>query len=165
MIAFVEAGEAVVGVVLEPATGLCTFAVRGSGCFRCERRQDPTRVQATSIAALADATLVQSHSNPKRGTTVPVQRLRPRAVVETYSAGIKLARVARGEADLYVSTYDVMNDWDLAAGHILVTEAGGRVTTLDGGPLRYGAASPGHPGGLLATNGVLHDAAIRAMRT
>ena len=48
-----------------------------------------------------------------------MQRLKPRTVVETYSAGIKLALVARGEADVYVSTYDTMNDWDLAAGHLL----------------------------------------------
>jgi 3'(2'), 5'-bisphosphate nucleotidase len=93
-----------------------------------------------------------------------VQRLGPRAVVETYSAGIKLARVAGGEADLYVSTYDLMNDWDLAAGHVLVTEAGGRVSTLAGRPLRYGEADPAHAGGLLASNGRLHDAAMAAMR-
>ena len=93
-----------------------------------------------------------------------MKRLKPRAVVETYSAGIKLARVARGEADLYVSTYDSMNDWDLAAGHGLVTEAGGRVTTIDGRPLRYGEPSPAHAGGLLATNGFLHDAAMTALR-
>jgi 3'-phosphoadenosine 5'-phosphosulfate (PAPS) 3'-phosphatase len=58
-----------------------------------------------------------------------------------------------------------MNDWDLAAGHILVTEAGGRVTTLDGRPLIYGGADPGHAGGLLASNGVLHESAIAAMRS
>jgi 3'-phosphoadenosine 5'-phosphosulfate (PAPS) 3'-phosphatase len=83
-------------------------------------------------------------------------------VVETYSAGIKLARVARGESDLYISTYDMMNDWDLAAGHVLVAEAGGRVTTLDGRPLRYGEPNPAHAGGLLATNGCLHEAALSA---
>jgi 3'(2'), 5'-bisphosphate nucleotidase len=115
-------------------------------------------------SGLADATLVQSHTNPARGPTMPVQRIRPGMVVETYSAGIKLARVARGEADLYVSTYDLMNDWDLAAGHVLVTEAGGRVTTLDGGALRYGQTNPAHAGGVLATNGRLHDAAVAALR-
>jgi 3'(2'), 5'-bisphosphate nucleotidase len=163
MIAFVENGEAVVGVVLEPATGVCTFAVKGSGCWRCDNRGEAVQVRVTATATLADATLVQSHTNPTRGPTLPVQRLKPRAVVETYSAGIKLARVARGEADLYVSTYDLMNDWDLAAGHVLVTEAGGRVSTLDGRSLRYGEPEPAHAGGLLATNGRLHEAAITAM--
>lgn len=164
MIALAEAGEPVVGVVLEPATGVCTFAVRGGGCWRCDTGGEPVAVRVRETSTLAEATLVESHSNPARGPTLPVQRLKPRAVVETYSAGIKLARVARGEADLYVSTYDSMNDWDLAAGHVLVAEAGGRVSTLDGRPLRYGEANPGHAGGLLASNGRLHDAALAAMR-
>ncbi len=45
-----------------------------------------------------------------------------------------------------------------------MTEAGGRVTTLDGRPLRYGGDSPAHAGGLLASNGALHAAAVAAMR-
>src|SRR5215203_3449289 len=45
MIALVEDGEAVVGVVLEPATGLCTFAVRGDGCRRCDAGSEATPVR------------------------------------------------------------------------------------------------------------------------
>jgi 3'(2'), 5'-bisphosphate nucleotidase len=92
-----------------------------------------------------------------------VRQLRPGRVVETYSAGIKLAQVARGEADLYVSTYDRMNDWDLAAGHVLVEEAGGRVSDLAGRPIRYGADSPAQTGGLLASNGAVHAAALAGL--
>ncbi len=164
MIALAIDGEAVVGVVLEPAAGVCTYAVKGGGCWRIHGGTQPVQVHVRSTTTLAAATLVQSHTNPARGKTLPLQRLRPETVVETYSAGIKLARVAAGLADLYVSTYDTMNDWDLAAGHVLVAEAGGRVTTLDGRPLKYGGPNPSHAGGLLASHGVLHDAAIQAMR-
>jgi 3'(2'), 5'-bisphosphate nucleotidase len=164
MIALAVEGEVVVGVVLEPVPKICTYAVRGGGCWQSVDESKPVAVRVRSTATLSAATLIQSHTNPTRGKTLPVQRLRPEKVVETYSAGIKLARVAAGEADLYVSTYDSMNDWDLAAGHILVTEAGGRVSTLDGRALIYGGPDPGHPGGLLASNGVLHEAAIAAMR-
>jgi 3'(2'), 5'-bisphosphate nucleotidase len=164
MIALAIGGEAVVGVVLEPAAGICTYAVQGGGCWRSVGGSAPVAVRVRPTSRLDAATLVQSHTNPARGKTIPVQRLRPERVVETYSAGIKLARVAAGEADLYVSTYDTMNDWDLAAGHVLVAEAGGRVSTLDGRPLIYGEPEPGHAGGLLASNGLLHDAAVAAMR-
>ncbi len=163
MVAFVADGEAVAGVVLEPAAGRLTYAARGAGCWRRDAGGEPARTQVTPAATLPEAVLVQSHTDPARGPSRPVRQLRPRAVVETYSAGIKLARVARGEADLYVSTYDVMNDWDIAAGHILVTEAGGRITNLSGRPLRYGAANPKHHGGLLASNGALHDTALAAL--
>jgi 3'(2'), 5'-bisphosphate nucleotidase len=84
-------------------------------------------------------------------------------VIETYSAGIKLALVARGEADLYVNSYDAFHDWDVAAGHLLVTEAGGLVTGLHGQELRYGLPGAPQNQGLLGSNGRLHDAAVKAM--
>jgi 3'(2'), 5'-bisphosphate nucleotidase len=164
MIALVQDDEPVVGVVLEPATGFCTYASRGQGCWRQDGNGESVRVRVTSTDILTEARLIQSHTNPARGVSVPVERLKPRSVVERYSAGVKLARVARGEADLYVSTYDAMNDWDIAAGHILVTEAGGRVTTLDGWPLAYGSPNPVQRGGLLASNGRLQTAAVTALR-
>src|SRR5436853_620042 len=133
-------------------------AVRGGGCWRCDGAEDtaaPCRVTAT--AALADATLTQSRS---RQPTRPARLLRPARIVETYSAGIKLALVARGEADVYANTYDAFHDWDICAGHVLVEEAGGRVTGLAGQELRYGLPGALQANGLLASNGRLHDAAV-----
>ena len=107
--------------------------------------------------------LVQSHA--KRGETLwPVAALKPRKVVETYSAGVKLAMVARGEVDLYVNTYPNFSDWDICAGDILVTEAGGTVTEIAGTPIQYGTAGNAQRGGLLATNGRLHAAAVDGLR-
>jgi 3'(2'), 5'-bisphosphate nucleotidase len=89
--------------------------------------------------------------------------LAPARVIQTYSAGIKLAVVARGEADVYVNTYEAFHDWDVAAGHILVEEAGGKVTGLRGETLRYGLPGAWQRDGLLATNGRLHDPSLAAL--
>ena len=83
-------------------------------------------------------TLVQSRPKPKDVPTGPVKAIRPARVLEMYSAGVKLAVVARGEADVYVNTYPNFHDWDICAGHILVEEAGGRVTGFRGEPIDYG---------------------------
>jgi 3'(2'), 5'-bisphosphate nucleotidase len=93
-----------------------------------------------------------------------VAALAPRRVLETYSAGVKLALVARGEADLYLNTYPQFNDWDICAGQILVEEAGGRVSGLLGEPIQYGGAT-GQRSGLLASNGLLHESAVAAIRS
>jgi len=164
MIALVHEGRVVVGVVGEPATGRRTYASAGGGCWSRDGGGEARAVSVTRVATLSESTLTQSHSKPGRGPTMPVQRLRPARVTETYSAGIKLAQVARGEADLYVCDYDRLHDWDLAAGHILVEEAGGRVTDLDGGPLQYGRQPPVHLRGVIATNGALHDASLAGLR-
>ena len=52
-------------------------------------------------------------------------------------SSLKLCLVAAGEADLYPRLGRTM-EWDIAAGHAVLLAAGGRVTTLQGEPLRYG---------------------------
>jgi 3'(2'), 5'-bisphosphate nucleotidase len=84
-------------------------------------------------------------------------------VVETYSGGVKLAMVARGEVDVYANTYETFFDWDVCAGHVLVTEAGGTVTDLAGEPIVYQAADFSQRKGLLATNGVAHAEVVKRL--
>jgi 3'(2'), 5'-bisphosphate nucleotidase len=159
MIGFVEEGRIGVGVVLEPALRRLTYATRGGGCWRQDQEEEPVRCQVSTTTNLAEATLTESRPrNP--GLTLPMRRLEPKRVVLTYSAGIKLALVARAEADLYVSTYDTFHDWDLCAGQTLVEEAGGTVTGLRGEELRYGLPGAWQRHGLLATNGLLHQDAV-----
>jgi 3'(2'), 5'-bisphosphate nucleotidase len=164
MIAFVEEGTVAVGVVHEPARARLTYAVRGGGCWRRDGGRagaDPCRVSA--VKTLPEATLTQSRSRTPERPSRYVQALSPAHVVETYSAGVKLALVARGEADVYLNTYDQFHDWDICAGHILVEEAGGQVTDLAGNVLVYGKPGAWQRHGLLATNGPLHQAALAAM--
>jgi 3'(2'), 5'-bisphosphate nucleotidase len=160
MVAFVNQGELAVGVVAQPAAKRLTYAVRGGGCWRRDDGGEPIRCQVGSASSLEQATLTQSRSKTPGKRSPMVQALNPAHVLESYSAGIKLAFVARGEADIYLNDYDAFRDWDIAAGHILVTEAGGKVTGIAGQPLRYGVAGAWQRDGLVATNGLIHDAAI-----
>lgn len=91
------------------------------------RRADPT-----ALVALTS----QSHLNRAteaflRGYQISVQK--------RLASSLKFAWLAKGEADLYPRTGET-SEWDTAAGHALLTAAGGTVTTLDGDPLLYGKA-------------------------
>jgi 3'(2'), 5'-bisphosphate nucleotidase len=164
MIALVEDGRIIVGVVAEPAKQRLTWAVHGAGCWRRDGTDaTAVRCHVTSTYDLAHATLTQSHSDPQKPSR-RVSLLRPARVIETYSAGVKLAQVARGEADLYLNTYDAVHDWDVCAGEVLVTEAGGLVTKLNGAALHYGLPGALQTGGVLASNGRLHEAAVERMK-
>jgi 3'(2'), 5'-bisphosphate nucleotidase len=158
----VDRGQIALGVVLQPMPGRLTYAVRGQGCWRRDDQGEPVRCRVTEVSDLHSATLTQSHSTPGKRSR-RIELLGPARVVESYSAGIKLALVARGEADLYVNTYPEFHDWDSCAGQILVEEAGGRVTGLGGEELRYGLPGAVQRYGLLATNGRLHAGAIERM--
>lgn len=161
MIAFVDNGRIGVGVVDQPAAGRRTYASLGVGCWRMDTSMArPERCCVTEVAMLNEATLTQSRSRTAGKKSRWVEALAPAKVIESYSAGIKLALVARGESDIYLNTYDNFSDWDICAGHILVTEAGGRVTGTGGEELRYGLHGAVQSHGLLATNGRLHEAAL-----
>jgi 3'(2'), 5'-bisphosphate nucleotidase len=169
MIAFVEAGAIGVGIVFEPAKERLTYAELGGGCWALgggcwtvgsgERRA----CRVSAVAEPSACSLIQSHSKPGQPSW-PVTVMQPARVLETYSAGVKLARVARGEADVYVNTYSEFHDWDIAAGHLLVTEAGGQATGLGGEPLRYGEPGAKQRHGLIAANPVLLTRCLASLR-
>jgi myo-inositol-1(or 4)-monophosphatase len=76
--------------------------------------------------------------------------LRSQAVRRVGSAALEMCYVACGRLDGYWE--HSVQAWDLAAGALLVREAGGRVTATDGGPFQLEA------GQVLATNGSIHEA-------
>ncbi len=164
MIGLVEAGRVVVGVVLEPVRERLTYATLGGGCWKRDGAGAPERCQVTSTNKLAEATLTVSRSSSQRKQSKWVDALGELKILAAYSAGIKLALVARGEADLYLNVYPNFNDWDICAGQILVEEAGGKVAGLMGQEIHYGRGTPSQRDGLLATNGHLHEAALAALR-
>jgi 3'(2'), 5'-bisphosphate nucleotidase len=165
MVGLVDQGRLAVGVVAEPARGRLTYASQQGGCWQKDVRTcAPAKCHVSALAELTKATLTQSHSRYPRQPSRQVSALKPARVIETYSAGVKLAMVARGEVDLYLNTYGACHDWDICAGQVLVDEAGGRVTTLAGESPCYGLAGGAHIGGILASNGHLHFAALTALK-
>jgi len=164
MIGLTVERQPVVGVVYEPIPDRMTYATAGGGCFAEDRGGQPARIHVSQAPHLPESVLVKSHGKPGK-VSPEVAAIAPKAVKETFSAGVKLALVARGEADLYPNTYSKFADWDICAGHVLVAEAGGTVTTLHGQPLSYGGAKFAQAGGLLATNGLLHDSAVEKLKT
>lgn len=151
-IALIEAGRPVVGVVYNPTLDDLFWAVRGAGAWRRDESGDDRRLQMRSTPRLADATVLSSRSETKRGEWSEfrgVFRARPMGSI----AG-KLASLAAGEADASF-TLTPKNEWDICAGALLVEEAGGRVTTLAGTPVRFNQATTLLQG-LVASNGVLH---------
>jgi myo-inositol-1(or 4)-monophosphatase len=80
-----------------------------------------------------------------------------RAVRRLGSAAIDLCYVAAGRFDGFWE--HALHPWDVAAGALIVQEAGGRVTNLEGGPFSS------REGSVIATNGVIHDAMVETIRS
>ncbi len=146
-------GQSVVGVIYEPSRGEMFSAVSGRGAWL-----DGVPMRCTPTAEYADAVLVTGFPPLKTGQKqdnlenfVRVSRA-TRGVRRLGSAAIDLAYVAAGRMDGFWEYH--LNPWDTAAGYLMVTEAGGRVTTAAGAD--YDAYAPS----IVATNGAIHDALV-----
>jgi myo-inositol-1(or 4)-monophosphatase len=147
-IALVEAGTPVVAVEYNPAADRLYVATRGAGTT-----VNGAAVRVSATARVADAVVLASRSEDKRGEWDP---FKPHCrVTLTGSVAFKLAELASGNGDA-TFTLTPKNEWDICAGTLLVQEAGGTVTGLEGEPLVFNQPSPLRPG-MIASNGVLHD--------
>ncbi|MGH8541322.1 MAG: 3'(2'),5'-bisphosphate nucleotidase CysQ [Stenotrophobium sp.] len=133
-IALIDGSEAVLGVVYAPVTGVAYAAARGCGAFRRERdgSQRPIRVCS---AASATVRVLASRSHGDAVLDSLLTRLGPMQRISVGSA-LKFGLLAEGQADLYVRRGRT-SEWDTAAGHAVVSEAGGTVVDFSGQPLRY----------------------------
>lgn len=147
-----------IGVAYDPMRNELFVAERGKGA---SLNGKPIRVSqtATLIAAMG---VTGFHYDRLRGT-IPdnhaefcAMNLVTQGIRRFGSAGLDLAYVAAGRYDLYWE-YG-LKPWDLSAGALMVIEAGGRVSDLEGK-----AIDPGLGGVVLATNGLTHDATVRAL--
>ena len=153
LIGLEEGGEVTAGVIYQPATGVLHTARRGQGAWR-----DGERIRVSPVDALDRALVVHSSVNFLRkspyweGFLHLADRTQVQRGFGDFSAYLW---VAEGQGEIALST--TVKAWDVAALQVLVEEAGGRLTDLDGGHGIYGST-------VFASNGLLHDAALAAMR-
>lgn len=155
-IALVADGRPVIGIVFNPATGEMYHAVDGGGAFR---DGSPIHVSGTDETAEA-RTLFASRWEMRRGELDHF--VEPWRVLPMGSTAYKMAKVADGTADVFVSA-GPKNEWDVAGAAVILAEAGGRVSSTTGEPFRYNQPNPGWRG-VVASNGLLHDAALALTR-
>lgn len=149
-------GERVAGVILDPMRQELFSCERGAGAFLNDA---PIRVsQAASLeqALLATGFAYDVHSGKLENLEYFARFLRrARAVRRAGSAALDLAYVACGRFDGFWEMH--LHAWDVAAGLLLIEEAGGRTSDLDGGP------APASGERLVASNGALHAALLEVL--
>lgn len=143
----------VLGIVHAPAAGAVYEAVAGLGAT-CNGKA----ISASGQASLQGARV----AGPKPLIDTLERRVgalnrHPRIP----SLALRLARVAAGDVDIGLVSGDA-RDWDIAAADLILHEAGARLTTLEGGAVRYNRVEPLH-GELAAASDRLHPALIEAM--
>ncbi len=136
-IALVQGGEPIVGVVHVPATGLSYYGCVGVGAFRRDKDGQASPIKVRRLIPDAPVKVVASRSHRGELLDGYLAKLGPHSTVSRGSS-LKFCLVAEGGADVY-PRLGPTSEWDTAAGHAVLTAAGGTVVAVDGGPLRYNA--------------------------
>lgn len=154
-IGFERAGELLCGVIFAPHLNELYVAQKGAGVTL---NDDPITV--SGIPQVADA-LVCTGFHPadfaRNGEHFRIMSAKAQAVRRDGSAALDLAAVASGRFDGFWE-FD-LSPWDVAAGAVILREAGGRISAIDGGEFSVRGRS------LLATNARVHEEMLAALQT
>ena len=155
LLALEQDEQIVVGIVSAPALRRRWWAAQGSGAFASDGLSaEPRRLQVSAVHDVGDAQFCPGDLDEWEGIgrlegMLELSRRcwRTRGVGDFWSYML----VAEGAAE--IAADPVVSIWDMAASQVIVEEAGGRQTDLSGAPRPDGGSG-------LATNGLLHDAAL-----
>ncbi len=154
LIALERGGTLEAGVLHFPQLGEIFVAERGRGAWLNGRR-----IRVSSRTRLAECVIALWHDDSVWGTRSLRERIAALALrvrnVRIFGAGYAMACVAAGRLDAYWE--QSANPWDIAAGALLVREAGGRVTDGRGRPLDLYQPT------VLASNGRIHRRLVAAL--
>ena len=133
-IALIRGGVPVLGVVHVPVSGVTYAACEGRGAVKAVpgEGERPIRVRRLGTGPVA---VVGSRSHQGDSLKAFLEKLGAHELVSMGSS-LKICLVAEGAADVY-PRLGPTSEWDTAAAHCVVTEAGGQLTDLDMRPLRY----------------------------
>jgi histidinol-phosphatase len=153
-----QGDEVVVGVVSAPALGRRWWASKGGGAYSGRSLSSATRLHVSRVAKIADASFAYS----SLGGWEEQNRLdgfldltRNCWRTRGYGDFWPYMMVAEGSVDICAEPE--LSLWDMAANDVIVREAGGRFTSLDGEPGPHG-------GNAAASNGLLHDELLGYLR-
>jgi len=154
-IALERAGVIEIAVIYDPTRDELFAGERGQGATLNGRRMRVSAVEDLNNAMLCTGFPYNVRERPNFARDFAKFTMAAQAVRRDGSAAIDLAYIACGRFDGFWE--NGLNAWDVAAGVLLIEEAGGRVTDFSGGPLNIYTPK------VLASNGLVHEAMMRVL--
>lgn len=156
-IALQHEGETVLGVIYDPVRNELFWAEKSRGAYGNGRRLSVSGTDSLRRSLLATGfpyvrASIEDNNLAEFGRIMP----RVQGVRRGGAATLDMAYVAAGRLDGYWEFH--LRPWDWAAGELLVREAGGRTSDVSGQPWRL------RSGSLVATNGLLHEELLAALK-
>jgi 3'(2'), 5'-bisphosphate nucleotidase len=143
-LALVTNGTPLLGIIGAPALGLVWRGLVGRGAERLTAAEGsvPAPIHTRAMPKRGEpwvAAVSRSHADLRTEAFIAA---RPGAIRQVLGSAVKFGRVAEGSADIY-PRFAPTSEWDVAAGHALVTAAGGKITDAQGAELQFGSGRQG----------------------
>lgn len=160
MIGRVVEGVPTLGVVYQPCTDKLYAAANGVGAT-LETGGTTQVLRVSEEQTAAHMTIAMSRSHRSGRVDQIAERLRISRVIRMGSVGLKVGLISEGAAHLYIHLGTHTQIWDTCAPEAILFEAGGRLTDVHGKRLDYTRREVRNPNGVIASNGLIHDRAVR----
>ena len=154
-IALALAEDVIVGVVFNPITKDLFVAERGKGAYLCDKE-----IYVSSRGTLAQAVVAQNIDNSRKQREIYLRNLQNlfqdvEGFRQFHSTALEMCNVACGRSEAFI--LNGANSWDIAAGALIIEEAGGKVTSFDGSTWCWRRPM------LVTSNGLIHQELLKKL--
>jgi len=163
MIGLLEGDRPTHGVLYAPVARRAWVGELGSGAWEVSPEGEVRPLRIEAVTSLAAAKVASSRSHPDSLLERAIRHLGPAEIKPIYSAGLKAAAVASGEADVYLAPESAGFRWDSCAPEAVIVAAGGRYSDAFGRALDYRAPRLENDGGIVAAAEPLHARVIESI--
>jgi len=155
MIALVQNQKPILGVIAWPTEKTLFVAQKNAGAFRYSDNKWE-KISVTKISELPKCRTIGSrhHLSDKEKDFIEKIGIKD---FTSIGSSLKVGKISSGQAEVYITTTNKMKEWDTAASHCIISEAGGKMTDMLGNELTYNNENVYHQNGILVTNGLIHE--------
>ena len=158
-IAMIEKNNPVIGIIYAPAKSLLYFAKKNLGAFKLSSSSllnnldDAILIKTSNLEVKDNIRVISSRSHSNFYFDTWVRKNFRKYELVSRGSSLKFCEIAEGQADIY-PRFGPTSEWDIAAGHIILEEAGGKINDLNGKNIFYNAKENLINSDFIASNGM-----------
>jgi 3'(2'), 5'-bisphosphate nucleotidase len=155
MISLVQSSKPILGVIYWPTEDKLYVAQKNKGAYELFSGHWK-KLNVNNISNLEKCHAVISRHHLSESDKKFIKKLN---LLEFNQKGssLKVLDVCSGKAEVYLTTTNKIKQWDTSASYCLISESGGKMTSMNGEDLEFNTKLINHKNGLLVTNGLVHN--------
>ena len=159
MISLVQSSKPILGVIYWPTEDKLYVAQKNKGAYELFSGHWK-KLNVNNISNLEKCHAVISRHHLSESDKKFIKKLN---LLEFNQKGssLKVLDICSGEAEVYLTTTNKIKQWDTCASHCLISESGGKITSMYGEDLQFNTELINHENGLLVTNGLIHNKIVK----